>query len=517
MADKWPLANGNWSNEANWNGGTKPVSGDDVYADGKTVTIDEDVNLGSGNIYTTQRSGGTIGGTFSLTNNRTITATLISGSSSSYALTGGTGCTVNCTTLTNGWTSPVSGTVNGNVIGGTASSRYGINNPTGTTTINGNVSGSNAGIENVGIKVDTGTITINGNVIGGNGSNSSGQLQNYGILHGVQASVTLIINGNVNSNGVGGIGLRATNSGLTINCTVNGSVTAGSLASDNHGITVLNGTPTTNVTVTGNVTGAAGEGIQFRGQGTCIIHGNATAGSGGYGASNNTVGGTLRVYGCAIGNNFGLGGDSAGWAGVFGTGTSAGGVDTTTTVRAIKSGAKGQAAIAGRVFLDTTDLANSFAKFRTAPSSFTEYTFGPAENIGGQPAASDVRSGVVYNFGTNTGTCVVPAAVSVAAGVPVDNTTGTAILTATTLRSALGMASANLDTQLSGISSKTTNLPTDPADQSAVEAAITAAASLLATAAELAKVPKVGSTHRYTQVASDSNLKTADVSIGAVV
>ena len=33
---------------------------------------------------------------------------------------------------------------------------------------------------------------------------------------------------------------------------------------------------------------------------------------------------------------------------------------------------------------------------------------------------------------------------------------------------------------------------------------------------ELAKVPKAGSTHRYTQVASDSNLKTADVSIGAV-
>ena len=71
-------------------------------------------------------------------------------------------------------------------------------------------------------------------------------------------------------------------------------------------------------------------------------------------------------------------------------------------------------------------------------------------------------------------------------------------------------------TQIAEIKVKTNNLPTDPADQSAVEAAITAAASLLATAAELAKVPKVGSTHRYTQVASDSNLKTADVSIGAV-
>ena len=34
---------------------------------------------------------------------------------------------------------------------------------------------------------------------------------------------------------------------------------------------------------------------------------------------------------------------------------------------------------------------------------------------------------------------------------------------------------------------------------------------------ELAKVPKAGSTHRYTQVASDSNLKTADVLIGEAV
>ena len=279
MADKWPLANGNWSNAANWNGGTKPVAGDDVFADGKTVTVDEDVNLGSGNIYTTQRSGGTIGGTFSLTNNRTITATLISGSSSSYALTGGTGCTVNCTTLTNGWTSPVNGTVNGNVIGGTSSSRYGINSPAGTTTINGNVSGSNAGSENVGMTLNSGTVTINGNVVGGNGANTNGIYQNYGILHATNASVTLIINGNVTSNGVGGIRLAANASGITVACTVNGNVTAGSLASDNHGITVVNTQPTTNVTVTGKVTGGAGEGIQFRGLGTCIIQGNATAGT----------------------------------------------------------------------------------------------------------------------------------------------------------------------------------------------------------------------------------------------
>ena len=45
------------------------------------------------------------------------------------------------------------------------------------------------------------------------------------------------------------------------------------------------------------------------------------------------------------------------------------------------------------------------------------------------PAISDVRLGTVYNTGNYTGTCAIPAAGSVALGVAVDNTTGTAALT----------------------------------------------------------------------------------------
>lgn len=48
---------------------------------------------------------------------------------------------------------------------------------------------------------------------------------------------------------------------------------------------------------------------------------------------------------------------------------------------------------------------------------------------GQMPAASDVRSGVSYASGALTGSCAVPAAGSTALGVPVDNTTGTAVLT----------------------------------------------------------------------------------------
>ena len=59
----------------------------------------------------------------------------------------------------------------------------------------------------------------------------------------------------------------------------------------------------------------------------------------------------------------------------------------------------------------------------------------------------------------------------------------TAPLDAAGVRSAVGLASANLDTQLSGISSKTTNLPSDPADASDIAGALSTVNSTLSTIA----------------------------------
>jgi hypothetical protein len=80
----------------------------------------------------------------------------------------------------------------------------------------------------------------------------------------------------------------------------------------------------------------------------------------------------------------------------------------------------------------------------------------------------------------------------------VDSNALTGGLDAAGVRSAVGLASANLDTQLGAIDTvvdavkvKTDNLPSDPADQSAVESAITAATSGLATASALATVDTV--------------------------
>ncbi|MCX6964791.1 MAG: hypothetical protein NTW41_05510 [Verrucomicrobia bacterium] len=97
-----------------------------------------------------------------------------------------------------------------------------------------------------------------------------------------------------------------------------------------------------------------------------------------------------------------------------------------------------------------------YALAGTTDSYFTE--FGSDFGTFGNPIAANVRSGVVYGGGNLTGSCAVPAAGSVSFGVPVDNTTGTAILTQANVQSALtaqGLTSAragnldNLDTTVS--------------------------------------------------------------------
>lgn len=93
MATRWAVASGNWSNSAIWNGGTLPTANDDVYADGYAVTINQTATVNS--IRTTQRSGGTVGGSFSLNAGVTFTATnpmasgggLMGGVSDQYCLT----------------------------------------------------------------------------------------------------------------------------------------------------------------------------------------------------------------------------------------------------------------------------------------------------------------------------------------------------------------------------------------------------------------------------------------------
>jgi hypothetical protein len=77
-----------------------------------------------------------------------------------------------------------------------------------------------------------------------------------------------------------------------------------------------------------------------------------------------------------------------------------------------------------------------YRKALDGTSTFTTL-FTADFGVFGNPAASDVRSGTAYGGGSLTGTLAVPPVGSVALGVPVGATTGTAILTAANVQTAL--------------------------------------------------------------------------------
>jgi hypothetical protein len=181
MADRWAVATGSWSSTATWNGGTLPTSADDVYADGFTVTIDQDVTVLS--IRTTQRSGGTINGGFTITGTRIVNANLIAG-------TVGVVLTCNASSVTT-----ITGQITAN---NSASNQTGVirfrSNSTSTVT-SSTFSGSTSGSGAIQIFEAGCNITLIGNV-------SSGGLtiRNDNIAQTVATFISIV--GNVSAGGI---------------------------------------------------------------------------------------------------------------------------------------------------------------------------------------------------------------------------------------------------------------------------------------------------------------------------
>lgn len=259
MADKWAVGNGNWSAAGTWNDGILPGVGDDVYADGKTVTIDQDVTVLS--IRTTQRSGGTAGGGFTLAAGWTITADMIAG-------------TTTCVTYASAGTAYI----NGDVYAGSATTARGVlvNNNSAIVEITGNVTGGSASGAAGVYNATTSLLVVSGNVA--SGSNTTA----YGIHN--NSSGTVIVVGNVVAYVARGIYNAL---GGTVD--VSGSVTGG-FASNAIGV---HNAGTGNILLTGTVTGgshSAGQGVYNSQTGTVTITGNVTAGSAGVGAYNHSTG-----------------------------------------------------------------------------------------------------------------------------------------------------------------------------------------------------------------------------------
>jgi hypothetical protein len=181
VAIRWAVASGNWSSTATWNGGTLPAVDDDVFADGWNVTINQNITAIS--LNTTQRSGGTNGGEFVCTTNRTINANIIAGGNRCLNISTGTATIVVNGNVFAGATGfsgadgiilqsvgAVTLTINGNLFGGGSNNCNGLrmNNANHSVTVNGNAqAGTNAtayGINNTSI----GSVTLNGIAIASN-------------------------------------------------------------------------------------------------------------------------------------------------------------------------------------------------------------------------------------------------------------------------------------------------------------------------------------------------------------
>ena len=220
MADKWPLANGNWSNAANWNGGTLPTASDDVFADGKTVTIDIDITVLS--IRTTQRSGGINGGVFRISTS---------------------GISINCTGLgiVAGTTTCLASTVasgnvsiTANISGGGQIGPVGLNISSGNATYNivGNLTAGNFTITHAISCSASSTINLTGNIEGSSASTSVGILNSSAIA-------ILNITGNVTAN-----------IGNGIQTSVSAVITVNGIISASNTVPAIYSTSTPSVTVT---------------------------------------------------------------------------------------------------------------------------------------------------------------------------------------------------------------------------------------------------------------------------
>lgn len=189
------------------------------------------------------------------------------------------------------------------------------------------------------------------------------------------------------------------------------------------------------INITGNVYGSQIGGDNAPGiivYGTAIITGIAQA-SGGTTTRENCAGinmqsGTLTHVGSAIASTYNHGIDGVGTASLSGPFIDA---------------ANGRKSVYLPAWKWVSNPPATYHEIRTNDLSSVRrlYSSGNPDAAVGLPSSSNVRSGTVYGPNSElTGTCAVPNANSVAYGVPVDNTIGTAVLTSTAVKEACSKA-----------------------------------------------------------------------------
>jgi hypothetical protein len=282
------VRSGNWSDTSHvtgpWPGGstptTKPASGDTVETDAYVITIDENVDIGTGTLRATSSgyflcatartivaniditgtyTGGGLRFTHTSPNICSLTGNITQNSATANAHTVRNNATgtlnISATTITGG-IGAASAVINGSngsinltcpsISGGSAGSARGATNDSvGTMTIIGSVTGGSGQFSYGVYNSTTGTITISGTATGGSSPSAYGAVNGNGILN-----VTSVMGGTV----AGAAGLYCSNSA--------GVATYKQIVSQSNGNSALSGfckmlvDPTNSITVKRSDTGA---------------------------------------------------------------------------------------------------------------------------------------------------------------------------------------------------------------------------------------------------------------------
>jgi hypothetical protein len=263
--------------------------------------------------------------------------------------------------------------------------------------------------------------TIVSNLTGGSSSGACGAINN--------GNGTLNVIGNTTGGSITSTSGASLVSGGVLNVT--GTCFGAPTFGDANGV---DATSTGTVNITGDCYGpntSGGPAVRQRsGSGSIFVTGNLIAGNGSTGTNGLTqTSGTVTVIGSVIA--------SSSAAGVTNTGG-----NLILTGPFITSAAGINPVYALKWFWANSSVSPTYYQIRTANLATIRPLY-TADSVGGNPAVANVRSGTVFGPANElTGTCAVPGASSVASGVPVDNTTGTAILTQTNVQDALTAASA---------------------------------------------------------------------------
>lgn len=347
---------------------------DTLMSNGFTVTLN--VNTTVLEIRNDTTGGATAGGGFTLNNSITLTANVVAGGAIILTFSG---------------ISPNIATIIGNISGGTAYASV--------------------------IHSGTGTLNITGSVSSGSGSSSSP------VYNGANGTINIV--GNINGPNINSANCVSNNFGGIINITGNVGNSTGANASTV--VNVSNGTINIIGTVSGGNIAATSFGVANISIGTVNIIGTCIGGAVGAGATNTSTGTLIATR--AKGNGFGPG--SVGLSTTVGVNSSQNG---TTRVYEIEYGTLGQSPTSGPIELvGANSNVAVFAVRLSTPKTLVD--LNNATNL--VPSSGNVRSGVSYNYGNNTGSCIIPNPNSVVYGVPVDNTIGSGLLSPVAVWNAL--------------------------------------------------------------------------------